>query len=423
MITFRRSSRWAGVVAVAGITAIVVAGCTRAAPAGGGAATPGGAAASSPGITDTSLSLGISSPLSGPTAGPGSCSVAGLYAYLEAKNAAGGFTFGDGKTRTVKLTYLDDVYDPAKAVANYKKLVNDGIFAYVGALGTPTNAAIMPIANSEKVPQVLLITGAKSFSADQKANPWTMGLLPTYNAEGAAFAKLLVDSGKPIKVATLAQNDDYGTSYLDGFKAGIKGSAVTIVGSATYEPSDTTLDSQVTQLAATGAEALLSAVSVTPLQVGVLTRAQSIGWLPRIFLPSNTATPATVVEPGSGGAYPALYTTSLTKVPASPTFAKDADVIAYNAAFEKYGAPIAKTYTPHCAWSYAEGAVLEEAFRTMKEPTRDSFMTALKSISGFKAPLLLDGITVDTTKSDQPAIAGLQLVAWNGKGYSPAKAY
>jgi ABC-type branched-subunit amino acid transport system substrate-binding protein len=424
--SLRPNRRVVGTVAVLGAVALMVTGCTRAAT-DGGAGTGGGstssAAAASPGITDTTLSLGISSPLSGPTAGPGSCSVAGLDSYLEAQNAAGGFEFGDGKTREVKLTYLDDTYDPAKAVSNYKQLVNDGIFAYVGALGTPTNAAIMPLANKDQVPQVLLITGASAFSKDQKSNPWTFGLLPTYYTEGNTFGKLLADAGKPITVAVLSQNDDYGKDYVAGLNDAIKGTDVKVVDSATYEPTDTTLDSQVTQLANSKADVLLSAVSVTPLQVGVLTKAQSIGWLPRIFLPSNTATPGTVLEPGGAAAYPAVYSTSLTKVPAAPTFAEDADVKAYNAAFEAYGSKIASVFTPHCAWSYAEGAILGEAFKGMKDPTRESFMTALKSIKGFVAPLLLDGITVDTTHEDQPAISGLNLVQYNGKGYAPAAAY
>ena len=420
MMNFHGSARLGGAIAVASVAALLVTGCTRADPGAGGG---GGEGESSPGITDDSLSLGISSPLSGPTAGPGSCTVAGLYSYLEAGNADGGFEFGDGKTRQVDLTYLDDVYDPARAVSNFRQLVNEGIFAYVGALGTPTNAAILPVATEEEIPQVLLITGASTFSEDQETYPWTLGLLPTYYDEGFAFGELLAGAGEPITVATLAQNDDFGEGYIEGFEAAIEGSDVEVVGSATYEPSDTTLDSQVTQLAATGADALLSAVSVTPLQVGVLTRAQSIGWLPRIFLPSNTSTPATVVEPGSGAAYPGLYTTSLTKVPASPAFAEDEDVIAYNEAFEEFGSTITTTYTPHCAWSYAEGAILEEAFRTMEEPTRESFMTALKSIEGFEAPLLLDGITVNTTADDQPAITDLQLVAYNGTGYAPAESY
>lgn len=411
MNKLRNMKRVSGVVAIAGVTALMISGCARAEEV------------ATPGITDTTLSLGISSPLSGATAGPGSCSVAGLYSYLEAQNAEGGFEFGDGKTRTVELTYLDDAYDPAKAVSNFRQLVDGGIFAYVGALGTPTNSAIMPIATEEKVPQVLLITGASKFSTDQETNNYTIGLLPTYYDEGFTFGELLASSGEPITAAVLSQNDDYGTDYVEGFTDAIEGSDVTILDSATYEPTDTTLDSQVTKLAASGAEVLVSAVSVTPLQVGVLTKAQSLGWLPRIFLPSNTSTPGTILEPGNAAAYPAVYSTSLSKVPMSPAVADDEDVIAYNAAFEAYGSKIATTFTPHCPWSYAEGAILGEAFKGMTEPTRDSFMTALKSITGFKAPMLLDNAVVDTTSDTQPAITGLTLVQYNGTGYAPTTGY
>jgi branched-chain amino acid transport system substrate-binding protein len=418
MNNFLSPKRLTMAVAAVGVAALLLTGCTR-------AGTPSGSSSdsTSPGITKTSLSLGISSPLSGPTAGPGSCSVAGLYSYLEAKNAEGGFSFGDGNTRKVNLTYLDDAYDPAKAVANFKQLVNDNIFAYVGALGTPTNAAIEPLANQEKVPQVLLVTGASAFSSDQKANPWTMGLLPTYYDEGHTFGELLVKAGKPLTVAILAQNDDFGANYTSGVTDAIKGSDVKIVVKTTYEPTDTTVDSQVTQMAATKADVLVSAVSITPLQVGVLTKAQSLGWLPRIFLPSNTSTPATILTPGNAKAFPAVYSTSLTKVPVSPAVANDADVKAYNAAFASYGSKVAKVFTPHCAWIYAEGAILEQAFKGMKSPTRAAFMTALRSIKDFKAPLLLDGSIVNTTRSNQPAISGLTLVAYNGTTYLPATTY
>ena len=421
MMKTPRAARASGVIAIVSAAALLVSGCTRD-PATGGSG--GGDSASSPGITDTSISLGISSPLSGPTAGPGSCTVAGLDAYIEAKNAAGGFTFGDGKTRTVDFTYLDDVYDPAKAVSNFRQLLNDGIFAYVGALGTPTNAAVLPIAEEEEVPQVLLTTGARTFSSDQDAHPWTTGFVPTYATEGRAFGELLAKAGKPITVATLAQNDDFGQSYLDGLNEAIEGSQVTVVADATYEPTDTTLDAQVTELAASKADVLLSAVSVTPLQVGVFTKAQSLGWLPRVFAPSNTSTPGTVLKPGGAAAYPAVYTPSFSKSPTSPAFAADEDVVAYNDAMQKYGSKIAATYTPHCTWSYAEGAVLDQAFQKMTEPTRASFMTAIKSISGFQAPLLLDGITVDTTKKDDAAISTVQLVQYDGDaGFKPVTTY
>ena len=52
--------------------------------------------------TAAAITLGITTPLSGATAGPGTCTVAGVKAYFGAKNAEGGVKFGDGKTRREK---------------------------------------------------------------------------------------------------------------------------------------------------------------------------------------------------------------------------------------------------------------------------------------------------------------------------------
>ncbi len=373
----------------------------------------------SPGITGTTLRLGISSPLSGPAASAGLCAVAGLSSYLEAKNAAGGFEFGDGNTREVELSYLDDASDPATAVSNFRQLVDEGIFAYVGALGTGTNAGIVPIANELEVPQVLLLTGAAAFSNRQES-PWTSALLPSYYDEGFAFGTFLAERGE-VTVASLAQNDKYGDDYLAGFEAATDGTDVDVIAAATYDAGDPNLDGRVMELAASGADVLLSIVSLASLQVAVLTDAQSIGWTPEVFLPSNTSTPAEIVIPGGGAAFPAVYSTAFAKLPTSSEVADDEDVVAYNTAFAEYGSGISATFTPHCAWSYAEGAILEQAFLGMTEPTRASFMEALNAIEDFEAPLLLDGVTVNTTDPTRPAIQGLTLVKFDGTGYDPVR--
>ncbi len=120
-----------------------------------------------------------------------------------------------------------------------------------------------------------------------------------------------------------------------------------------------------------------------------------------------------------------MYTPSFSKNPNSPAFAEDEDVQAYNAAFEQYGSQIASTYTPHCTWGYTEGAVLDQVFQGMEEPTRDSFMESLRSISDFQAPMLLDGITVDTTSSTESGISTVQLVRYDAAtgGYGPVDGY
>src|SRR3978361_1683893 len=96
------------VVAGASALALMLAGCGGRA---GDSSSASGGAASSPGITDTALQLGITTPLSGATAGPGACTVAGVTAYFGAKNADGGIKFGDGKTRKVEIKALDGTND------------------------------------------------------------------------------------------------------------------------------------------------------------------------------------------------------------------------------------------------------------------------------------------------------------------------
>src|SRR3954464_7747271 len=125
------------IVAGASALALMLAGCGGRGGDSGGGSSGGG---SSPGITDTTLTLGITTPLSGTTAGPGTCTVAGVTAYFGAKNADGGIKFGDGKTRKVEISALDDAYDPQKAKANYDQL-KDKVFAMTAGLGTPTNRA------------------------------------------------------------------------------------------------------------------------------------------------------------------------------------------------------------------------------------------------------------------------------------------
>jgi len=404
-----------GIVAMASVLALSLSGCTR------DGAGQGGGSGASPGITDTSITLGITTPLSGATAGPGKCTVAGVSAYFGAVNAAGGVKFGDGKTRTVNIKSYDDAYDPQKSLANFQQMVSDNVFAATAGLGTPTNRAFRDAAISQKVPQVLVMTGDPLFS-DRKQSPWQLGFVPVYQNEGAAFGKLLAASKDQHKVAILSQNDDYGKGYVQGFKDAIKdASNISVVGEQTYEATDTSVDAQLTQLASSKADVFFNAMSITPLTIAALQKAQQIGWKPSWFLPSNTSSPTAILEPGGGSAYPGVYSVSFAKAPQSPAFAKDPDVVKFLAELKQYGNYPDMPAFPHCMWSYMVGATLEQAFKSMTDPTRDSFMTALRNIKDLKAPLMLSGTAVDTTVDGQPAVSSVIVQKYNGKGYATAE--
>jgi branched-chain amino acid transport system substrate-binding protein len=404
------------VVVGASALALTLAGCGGRGGDGGAASGGSGGTAPSPGITDTTLTLGITTPLSGATAGPGTCTVAGVKAYFGAKDAQGGVKFGDGKTRKVEIKALDDVYDPQKAKSNYEQLKGD-VFAMTAGLGTPTNRAWRQAAIADKVPQVLVMTGDPIFS-DPKQSPEQLGFVPKYQNEGEAFGKLLASSGGNHKVAILSQNDDYGKGYVDGFTSAIKGaSGIQVVKQLTYEATDTSVDAQITELASSGADVFFNAMSVTPLTIAALQKAQQLGWKPSWFLPSNTSSPGAILQPGGAAAYPGIYSVAFSKAPTAPQFASDQDVQTYLAALKQYGDYPNPPAFPHCQWSWMVGATLEQAFQKMSAPTRDSFMTALRSIKDYQAPLMLPDTSVNTAEAGQPAVSSVVVQKYNGKGY------
>jgi ABC-type branched-subunit amino acid transport system substrate-binding protein len=407
-------------IAAASALALTVTACGGGRDAGrSGDAAEG---APSPGITDESVTLGITTPLSGATAGPGTCTVAGVTAYFGLKNAEGGVEFGDGKTRTVEIEALDDTYDPQQAAANYDQLKDD-VFAMTAGLGTPTNRAWRDAAIADEVPQVLIMTGDPIFS-DPEQSPWQLGFVPIYQNEGEAFGELLATSTADHKVAILSQNDDYGEGYVEGFKSAIEGADnIEIVQELTYEATDTSVDAQLTELANTEADIFFNAMSVTPLMISSLQKAQQLGWTPSWFLPSNTSSPTAILEPGGAAAYPGIYSVSFSKAPQSPAFAQDEDVVEYLAALKEHGNYQDPPAFPHCQWSWMVGATLEQAFAEMQEPTRDSFMEALRSIEGFEAPLMLPDTSVTTTEPGQPAVSTVVVQKFNGRGYDTVETF
>ncbi|MEF2976036.1 ABC transporter substrate-binding protein [Subtercola sp. YIM 133946] len=407
------------VIAGIGIVALLATGCSRGGDSSGGST---GGSAASPGITDTTVTLGITTPLSGATAGPGTCTVAGITAYFGDVNAAGGVKFGDGKTRKVNITALDDAYDPQKAAANYEQL-KDSVFAMTAGLGTPTNRAWREAAIADQVPQVLVETGDPIFS-DTKQSPWQLGFVPSYQNEGAAFGKLLAAGGKPHKIAILSQNDDYGQGYVAGLKSAISGSSnIQVVKELTYEATDTSVDAQLTELAGSGADVFFNAMSITPLVISSLQKVQQLGWSPSWFLPSNTSSPSAILQPGGATAFPGVYSVSFAKAAASPAVAGDADVQKFLSDLKTYANYPDTPAFPHCSWSYMIGATLDQAFQKMTEPTRDNFMSALRSISDYSAPLMLDGTSVTTNQDGQPAVSTVVVQKYNGKGYDTVTSF
>ena len=73
-----------------------------------------------PGVTDTTITLGMSAPLSGPNGAYGLDMRQTITAYFEQVNKAGGVN-----GRKLELIALDDGYETERTVANTKTLIKD----------------------------------------------------------------------------------------------------------------------------------------------------------------------------------------------------------------------------------------------------------------------------------------------------------
>jgi ABC-type branched-subunit amino acid transport system substrate-binding protein len=384
---------------------VLLAGCGGRGKAG----STSGSGSDAPGITDDTITIGSSYPLSGPLGANGIAAKGAAVAYFDSVNAAGGVKMADGKTRKIKFVFYDDGYDPAKAVQNYGKLVDsDHVFALFQTFGTAPNLAIMKKANADKVPQVFVHAGDALFSMDRAANPWTMGWQPTYESEGVAYGKSLASQNKPMAVAVLRQADTLGEVFLKGMQEGIAGSKVTIAKVATYTPKDPTVDSQISTLAATKADALFMAVAIPPLMISGINHAVTLGWKPTVFMASMSSSISQVVDPGHLGSYPDLYTASFVKAPDDPQWANDQAVSDLKSQMKK-SSPDANPNITNAQWGYGAATSLVDALKGMKTVSRQGLMDAVHALKSDGGGILLPGITMDGSDSQSTPLHGIKV--------------
>ena len=88
------------------------------------------------GVAANEIVFGHTGVLSGPLGVPVKAMLSGAELAFADNRAAGGV-----HGRSLKLVSLDDELKPEKAVANYEKLLADGVFAFFGCVGSGTTAA------------------------------------------------------------------------------------------------------------------------------------------------------------------------------------------------------------------------------------------------------------------------------------------
>ena len=320
---------------------------------------------------------------------------------------------GDGKTRTIDLVIQDDGIDPQRTLTNVRKMVEQGdAFALVGISGTPNNQAIGRYVEQNKVPNLFMYSGVQELPEGPN---WMIGLVPSFTTEAAAFAEHLKASKADAKVAVLFLNTETGQSFKAAFANAIKGSRVQMVAEQPVTPVDPTIDTQMSNLKASGADTL---VIIAPPKQGAqaVKFAAESGWRPVTML-SYIASSVAALKPAGLANAKGLITSQFIKPIDSPTFANDAGVQRYLADYASNKPRFDKTDSQGQI-GYVTAEALVRVLETMREPTRQAMMNAAHNMNKVEIGLLLPGITL-TTKgtADAYPIESLQLMRFDGENY------
>lgn len=272
-------------VALSGAVATVL-GCTLALGVTGGPA--GAASAATPGVTSTTITLGATEPLTGVAATYNDIAPAMNAVFLWA-NAHGGVN-----GRKILFDIKDDQYTPSLTATDTHQLVlQDNIFADTGSLGTPTQLAVQGYLNSQKIPELFVLSGCNCWSSSKY--PWTTGWEPPYTVDGKILGSYVAKNFKGQKIGFFTQDDEFGQDFLKG--AHMEVSSKSIVSSQTYDATTAAFVAGVTTQAAAlqkaGAQVVMLA-AIPPFTNLFANAAATLGYHPQLVIDGVSGDPVAI---------------------------------------------------------------------------------------------------------------------------------
>ena len=366
-----------------------------------------------PGASDNEIKLGQTVAYSGPGSAysmVGRMSVAYFKMLNETKGGING--------RKINLLSVDDAYSPPKTVEVTRKLVeSDRVLAMVNSMGTASQTAVQKYLNAKQVPQLLFYASSPGLH-DSKATPWTVPFSFAYNIEGSIYGKYLVDAKPNAKIGVLYQNDDVGKSYIRGFREALGAKQSNIVKEVSQEMSDPTVDTQILQLQASGADTLVVFTS-NKAQAQAIKKVAAIGWKPFYIVPYVSSSITGVLEPAGLDNSVGLVSSYWFKTPSDPTWDDDKAMQDYLAFFKKY-LPNDNPGDTTSVYTYmgAQLAALAQE-RCGDNLTRENLLKQIQNLKDVQLGRLLPGMKINFRQDDYYPIRQARLARFDGKSWKP----
>jgi branched-chain amino acid transport system substrate-binding protein len=363
-----------------------------------------------PGASDDEIKIGNTCAYSGPVASAGQQLGRCEAAFFRMINAQGGI---NGR----KITFIsyDDGYSPPKTVEQTRRLVeSDGVLLIFAGTGTPTQTAVHKYLNQMKVPQLFVATGASKWG-DPQHHPWTMGFFPNYQAEGRIYASYILAHHPGARIGVLYQNDDFGKDYLNGLTEGLGAKAGSmIVMAAAYEAMDPTVDSQIVRLKSAGVDLFFN-VAIPKIAAQAIRKTAEIGWQPVHILCGVVASVALTLKPAGLEHCKGILTSIWGKDVTDPIWQDDAGYREWLAFMNKWNPEGDKTDAANVAGYTVSQMMVQVLKQCGDDLTRENVMRQAANLHHLALPMLLPGITINTSATDFHPIREERMARFDGQ--------
>ena len=261
------------------------------------------------GVSESTVLFGQSAAFSGPAEELGKNMRLGIQAAFAEQNERGGV-----HGRTLELTTLDDAYEPEAAIANTRRLIHDeGVFAIIGAVGTPTSLAAVPVATEDGVPYVAPFTGAAFLREAGGRGTHVLNLRASYDDETEAMvAHLIADLGIE-RIAVMYQDDSFGRAGHAGARQALAKRGMTPVSVGVYPRNTTAVKTALLDVRAGDPQAVILVGAYEPV-AALIGWARHIGFNPVFITISFVGSNALARELGTAGT--GVFVTQVVPFPA-----------------------------------------------------------------------------------------------------------
>ena len=347
--------RVVGTLIIIGLLAV---GCVKRAPA--------------PGVTDTEILIGSVQDLSGPLKELGAILPSGSNMYFQYINDQGGV-----HGRSIKMLVEDHQYNPQKAVAATKKLVEkDQVFCLFQILGTSPCEAIRPILSETGTPLIAPATNSGTMSdLSRVAGDLIFHTDTGYDIQGEILVDYILNQNSDAKIGIVYQDDDYGENVLEGIARAEAEHEITVQ-KESYQRGAIDFKGQTMNLLKGGCTDVIIA-GIVREPVTVMKTAEAMNYKPNFFGTGPTVDARVGKLAGSAGeGFTATYWANMWNSDAPGP-------ILYRELCEKYDIPEPYIGLYHY-YGFATAQLLVEGLeRAGRNPTRKSLVRGLETFKNW----------------------------------------